>query len=60
MDYDQILKDKCFNNEFKDIENHFLKESVYDSKGRHFTEVDLATMESNYCSKNKENVVMDR
>ena len=36
LDCDQVLKEKCFNSEFKEIENCFLKESVYDSKRRQY------------------------
>ena len=59
IDLDHVLKDKDFNNEFRDMEDCLFKDNLFDSKEL-TNKLDLLTMESNYCTKNKENQYLDK
>ena len=58
MNFENILTENDFSNEFRDIEDCFLKDSLYAS-GERTAKLDLITMES-YSTKNKENICSDK
>lgn len=60
ISFDSVLKEKSFANEFKEIQECFLRPEEYASQEKN-GKMDLLTMESlNYTSKQKENIFLDR